>query len=89
MLIKVNCLKNSKMIIASIGIFLSGVALTLMPHAVNVTAMYVLIVLQGLGFGSIDSLCNIVLPEIWGDRVQVGGPVCAQCQCLPVSVRLS
>ena len=71
MLIELSCLKDSKMVLASLGIFLSGIALALMPHAVNVAAMYVLIVLQGLGFGSIDSLCNIVLPEVWGDRVQV------------------
>lgn len=59
------------MLLASLGIFLSGIALSLMPHATSVSGMYVLIVLQGLGFGSIDSLCNIVLPEVWGARVQV------------------
>ena len=80
LLIEIKFFKGYKMLLASSGILLSGVALALMPHAVNVSAMYVLIVLQGLGFGSIDSLCNIVLPEIWGDRVQVQG--CVTCNAL-------
>lgn len=71
MLIEIKYFKNSKMMLASVGIFLSGIALAFMPYSPSVTGMYVLIVCQGLGFGSIDSLCNIVLPEVWGERVQV------------------
>jgi MFS family permease len=90
LLIEIKFFKGYKMLLASSGILLSGVALALMPHAVNVSAMYVLIVLQGLGFGSIDSLCNIVLPEIWGDRVQVQGCVtCTVMLCLKASFSFS
>jgi MFS family permease len=71
LLIEIQCLEGAKMLLVSGGIFLSGMALALMPKAASVWGMYVLIGIQGLGFGSVDALCNIVLPEVWGDRVQV------------------
>ncbi len=73
LLIEVSYLKDLKLLLAAIGTLLSGIALALMPYAPDLAGMYALIVLQGVGFGSIDSLCNIVLPEVWDVRVQVGG----------------
>jgi hypothetical protein len=40
---------------------------------------------QGIGFGGVDTLCNIVLPELWKGRVQVCMCVCVY-MCINVYV---
>ena len=64
-------MKKYQLLILSLGVFSSGLALGIMGGVSNPAGMYILIALQGFGFGFVDTIGNIILPELWGNRVQV------------------
>ena len=49
---------------------LTGLAMGLIAGIDSYEAVLFLFWVQGCGFGGIDTFANVVLPEIWGDRVQ-------------------
>jgi hypothetical protein len=60
-----------KMLLVSLGALVSGISIGVFASTTDMDTMMGLIFLQGLGFGAIDTLANILIPELWGRRAQV------------------
>lgn len=64
-------MKKNQVLVLTLGVLCSGLSLGIMAIVTQIVGMYILIVIQGFGFGFVDTVGNIILPELWGIRVQV------------------
>jgi MFS family permease len=64
-------MKKHQVLVLALGVLCSGLSLGIMTVVTKIVGMYILIVIQGFGFGFVDTVGNIILPELWGNRVQV------------------
>jgi fucose permease len=61
----------SKETMTCLAILLTGLATAAIDHLNDYAAAVPLFVVQGLGFGGLDTMANLALPEMWGiQRVQ-------------------
>ena len=52
------------------SVVLTGFATGIMASQPSIEIVLFLFFIQGFGFGGIDTIGNVFLPELWGDRVQ-------------------
>lgn len=60
----------SKEVMVCIAVVVTGLATGLIAGVDSYDAVLFLFWVQGFGFGGVDTFANVVLPELWGARVQ-------------------
>ena len=59
-----------KEFITSLAVFVSGISMLVLSSSSHISLLIGMMFMQGLGFGLVDTMGNVVFTEVWLLRVQ-------------------